>query len=328
MKQHIETTEPLFTTLRQPHTVYRYNGANGRIYWRDIEGEPKLYLSVTTFIKRSMPTSPHLIEWIAKTGWDKSQEILHESADYGTFMHIEFGRLLISKELDLDGMETRLDAYVQENKLKWNTAEWVEDLKSDLLALAQFIVDHAVEPLAIEMVLCSDKYRFAGAIDLICHMDIEETGFFGETYERGGTKNKKGDPKESKRISRITAIIDAKSGRKGFYDDHVVQLAAYQQMVVENFPELKIDRVFNVAPKDWRGKPTYHLKDQTDAWNVSKFPHMVAMAEMDDLKPDRKITVMEGKIGLKKGHVGLEAGYRTMNLVDWIKDLKKKELEK
>lgn len=318
----IELIKPVFSKLKQPCTIYRYNSGTGRVYWRDINGTPKLYLSVTTFIKRSMPTSPHLIEWIAKTGWDKSQEILHESADYGTFMHIEFDRLLTTMVLDLDGMESRLLAYAVENRLKWNVDEWVEDLKSDLLALSQFIIDYEVDPIAIEMVLCSDKYGFAGAIDLICEMNWEEKGFFGEIYKSGENKGK---DKESKRTTRITAIIDAKSGRKGFYDDHVVQLAGYKEMVNENFPELKIDKLFNLAPKEWRSAPSYHLKDQTDAWNVDKFPHMVAMAEMDELKPDRKITVMEGKIDLRKGSKELEAGYKTMGIVDRIKDLKKKE---
>jgi len=121
--------------------------------------------------------------------------------------------------------------------------------------------------------------------------------------------------------------LDAKSGRKGFYDDHVVQLAAYDVLIKENFPEIKIDKLFNWAPKDWRNAPTYHLKDQTDSWNIEKFPHMMAMAEMDDMRPDRKITVMEGKIDLKKGTAGLAAGYKTMSLAERIKDLKKKELD-
>jgi len=45
------------------------------------------------------------------------------------------------------------------------------------------------------------------------------------------------------------------------------------------------------------------------------------------MKPDRKITVMEGKIDLKQGHKGLEAGYKTLSLGEHIKGLKKKELD-
>src|SRR3990172_1612011 len=322
--KHIETTEPVYSKVKQPKTIYRYNSGNGRIYWREDEKEGvKLYLSVTTFIKRSMPTSPFLINWMVQNGKD-AEDIKNEAADYGTFMHIEMGRILTSMIVDLDGMEVRLQIYAQEGRMKWRVEEWVEELKSDLLAFAQFVIEHEVEPIAIEMVLCSEQYGFAGAIDLICTMNWEEKGFFGETYKSGENK---GEPKESKRVTRITAALDAKSGRKGFYDDHVVQLAAYDVLIKENFPEIKIDKLFNWAPKDWRNTPTYHLKDQTDSWNIEKFPHMMAMAEMDDMRPDRKITVMEGKIDLKKGTAGLAAGYKTMSLAERIKDLKKNELD-
>lgn len=319
----IENMEPLFSVLKQPHRIYRYNTGGGRLYFRiDEYEEPRLYLSVTTFIKRSMPTPEQLIKWIADMGYDKAKEYTELRANFGTFEHTEFARVLTTGVCDLDGMSERLANFIETERWPGSYMSWLEEMQRDVIALSQFVIDYEVEPIAIEMVLCSDKYRFAGAIDLVCWLKIEETGYFGEVYKSGPQK---GQSKESKKKRRVLAIIDLKSGKKGFRDEHVIQLQAYRVLWEENFPNMKIEKVFNLAPKDWRTAPSYLITDQTDKFNVGKMQHMLALAEIDELNPNRMITIYKGSVSLKSGN--LQPLFKTMSFADRIRELKQQELD-
>lgn len=74
-----EKMSPMFfdaTKLKyQPEQLYRLDSANHRYYYRfDEKGEPQFFTSVTTMIKNTLPTSSHLIKWIADMGADESAE--------------------------------------------------------------------------------------------------------------------------------------------------------------------------------------------------------------------------------------------------------------
>ena len=50
----------------QPEPVYRLDSNGHRYYYTfDENGEPTFFVSVTTLIKQTMPTSPQLVKWIA-----------------------------------------------------------------------------------------------------------------------------------------------------------------------------------------------------------------------------------------------------------------------
>lgn len=281
----------------QPQKIFRLEGSSDRYYYTfDESGEVKFYISVSSLIQKTTPTSPHLIKWIAEMGYEESRVYTQDRADYGSFMHGEIARLLIDRKLDLDQMKERLMYYVDENELSHGFINAnIDELKKDLLAFAQFVIDCKVRPYAIEIAL-AHKDGYAGMIDLPCAMTIKEKGFFGEVYKSG---EKKGKPKETFREREITAIVDFKSGRKGFYEDHEIQLHAYRKMWNENFPELKVERIFNWSPKDWRGKtPTYNLKDQTDSKNIEKFEHLVQIAKIEMDKKEKSVKVISGTIDL------------------------------
>jgi hypothetical protein len=80
----------------------------------------------------------------------------------------------------------------------------------------------------------------------------------------------KGQLKQVNIEKEVIAIVDFKSGRKGFWESHEIQLKAYQWMVDENYPDLKVEKVFNWSPKDWKSKPTYTLTRQTDTVEYSE----------------------------------------------------------
>ena len=280
----VEEIKALFfnrSALREPpYKVYQLNSDGHRYYYRYEGGVPVFYPSVTTLLKQTMPTPPSLIDWMLTNGKDGAVEKRDLAAAYGTFMHIQFEQLLISRKYDFDNVPAILAAYMESENLPDKVfSEWCGKIRKDVLAFAQFVKDYNVKPFAIEIGLVNPEGRYAGCIDLPCEMT---------------------DPKSGE---IFTAIVDFKSGRKGFYEEHELQLHLYRQMWNLNFPDLPISRVFNFSPKDWRTKPTYNLKDQTDSKNAEKLPHLLALAAIEDTKRDNTFVIVHGQLDLDNGAI-------------------------
>lgn len=318
---NIEECKALFfdeTALLEPsRKLFRLNGYSaGRYYYSFNEGnEVEFFISVTNLIKQTMPTPDPLLKWIASMGYDESQAYAQERADYGTFMHIQFQSLLINKVLDLDSLDDQLKAWLQEQRQPQSLYEqWIDEIKKDVLGFAQFVRDYKVVPLAIEVMLASQD-GYAGAVDLVCLMTIEEKGFFGEVLKSGPNK---GQPKETKRETGVIGIVDFKSGRKNFYEAHEIQLEAYRNLVRENFPSLNMNdvRLYNYSPSEWRTKPGYKLKDQTNSPNRDKFPLLCSLARIEMSKRDKKITRITGVLDLNEP---VEKVYHEIMISDLVK---------
>lgn len=299
----------------QPQVVYRLDRSGHRYYYTMAEsGTPVFYVSVTTFIKQTLPTSPFLIDWIVGMGKDAAKEYAEDRADYGTFLHMQCAHLLINAKYDLDHLRDNLMDYIEDKKLDVSFISNAEELKKDLLSFAQFAIEYNVVPVAVEIVLTHPEYGVAGAIDLVCEMDVEQTGFFGELYKSGPQKGK---PKQTKRTIRQLAIVDIKSGKKGFYESSEIQLHCYRDMWNFNFPDIKIQEVFNWSPKEWRGlTPTFNLKQQTHSKNAQKLKYLVALAKIEDDKKNNSLLITHGEINLAKG---LYANVESIDLSDLIK---------
>jgi hypothetical protein len=298
----------------QPDPIFRMDANGYRYYYRfDEKGEPLFYTSVTTMIKNTLPTSPYLINWKVEKGAERADEEMMERATYGTCLHALCGELLTTGKFQLDTIPKKLEEFCLAERITAKPG-WVDDLKKDVLAFAQFMIEKNVKPLAIEVILYHPTDGYAGALDLVLEMDEEQKGFFGELYLSGANK---GQPKESKRTVRINAILDIKSGRKGFYESHELQLQAYKDMWDIHFPDIKIDRLYNWSPKDYRGSvPSYNLKDQTDSKNMVKLPSLVALAKIEESKRSNMITVIKGEIDTTKG---LEGIITELSFTDLIK---------
>ena len=121
-------------------------------------------------------------------------------------------------------------------------------------------------------------------------------------------------------------MVDFKSGRKGFYEEHEIQLECYRQMWNYHYPKLHIERVFNWSPKNWRGiTPTYNLKEQTNSIAKDKLPHLVEIARVVDRKKNNTISVVEGEIVLENG---LDENVKSIELEDLVRQSRENKLKK
>ena len=232
------------------------------------------------------PTAGHRIEF---------EMMPLSAAAYGTFMHAQFETLIINRRYNFDNVPGVLLAYMEQNNLPEKFyGDSLTKIRKDVCAFAQFVKDYNVRPLAVEIALVHPDYHYAGMVDLPCVMTDPKTG---ETFP---------------------AIVDFKSGRKGFYEEHEIQLHLYKDMWNVNFPALPVSRVFNFSPKDWRGvKPTYNLKEQTDSPNAAKIPALLTLAAIEDNKMDNTFTVIAGEMSLDDYNP--KACITSLSLADLIK---------
>jgi hypothetical protein len=295
----VEMMQALFfdsDALREPaYRLYQLNSDGHRYYYRFNEsGMPEFYPSVTTLLKQVMPMSPFLLNWMLENGKDGATEKRDLAAAYGTFMHGQFESLIINRRYNFDDVPDVLSAYIlRENLPEKVFDEWAVKIRKDVLAFAQFVKDFNVRPMAVEIGLVHPEHKYAGCIDMPCIMT---------------------DPKTAK---TFTAIVDFKSGRKGFFEEHELQLHLYREMWNVNYPDKPVERLFNFSPKDWRKSPTYNLKDQTDSPNAKKLPHLLALAAIEDESRDNMMTVVRGVLDLDKGKI--EDNILNLSLAELIK---------
>lgn len=276
MNQEIYETqfEFLSETMERPKNFIRRFSKNGkRFYFKIGENNiPKIYSSATTLIKDGYAEDTiFLEEWrnkLVAKGINPSDELAY-LATRGTLLHILAGDYIQHKEINFN-----LDTYFKENhpdallepfynKVIEKDSLW---LQKGIMAFAVFCEDYKVKPLAIELILCSDKYSVASPIDLICEMEITEDAWedTGEVFKSGPRKGEPKPPKKVKVSRRVVAIVDLKSSENGFQDKHFFQLQLYKRILKENYPNLEVERLYNWSPKAWRTEPSYNLKEQSD----------------------------------------------------------------
>ena len=216
-------------------------------------------------------------------------------------MHAAFEELLINRAYDLDGLKGKLKEYIEVYRLPDDFIYYADDLKKDVLAFAQFVLDYDVRPLAVEIALVHPYYKYAGMIDCPCTMRAK----IGSN-------------------DRINAIVDFKSGRKGFYEESEIQLGMYRDMWNVNFEQFPVTRIFNFSPKDWRKKPSYNLKEQTESPNIRKIPYLLEIAAIEDEKRDNTFTAVNGMVVLDDAP-DLSQNVISLSLAELIKTKAPKE---
>ena len=290
-----EVMVPDLSTVPQPERIFRMDNNGRRYYYRFINELPVFLTSMTTLIKNTLPMSEEVFKWAVNTfkTYDEYWVFLKGKAEYGTFLHCEVGRLLMKRKYNINDMKEYLELYIAEHKLDHTFIENLSELKKDLMAFAKFAIDRKLKVVAIEMVLGS-KDGYGGALDIVCEM------YTGEVYKSGA---KVGLPKEEE-TNRELCIVDIKSGRKGFFESHEVQLAGYKSMWNEHFPDKQIEKVFNWAPASWSNIPKYKLKDQTNSKNAEKLPYLIELNRIIEENKIKKATTISGSIDLDKEEYG------------------------
>lgn len=290
-----EVMIPEFTTVRQPEKIFRMDN-NGRRYYYKFENEEPVFLtSMTSLIDSTLPMSPQVFKWaIDKFGsYDEYRAWMKLKAAYGTFLHLETARLLMKQKYMINDMKEYLQLYIEEHKLDHTFMSHLTELKKDLIAFAKFAIDRKIKVIAIEIVLSSSD-GYGGALDIVLEM------YVGKTYVSGA---KAGLPKEDESI-REEVILDIKSGRKGFFESHEIQLGGYRNMWNEHFPDKQINKLYNWAPAEWRDVPKYKLKDQTDSKNLRKLPLLIELNKINEENKTLTATTIGGKINLNDGSYG------------------------
>ena len=287
-----------------PYKLFQLNTGNERFYYVPNEyGEPKIYPSVTTVISKTLIQSPYLIQWVAEKGIEEAEKYKKIRASYGTFMHAEFESILINFSYNFDTLKDRLKLYIDVNRLPDDFIYYEQELKKDILSFIQFVKDYDVKPLFIEVGMKSDLMGVAGLIDLVANIKIS--------------------PNKDKRIN---VIVDFKSGKKGFYESNIIQLGLYERLFKENFPDIKIDKLYNFSPNDWRINPTYKFTDQTDNKALNKINALLELASID-VDTNKNFMLIHGSINLNEP-VDLNKNILSLSISDLVKSRNKKDIKK
>lgn len=286
-KTHITHCIPdLLEMNKPPLELYRLDSSKGRMYFSKENGDLCYYPGITSVIKKMGETPEFLIEWMMKQGSiQNAKKAMNMAAYIGSTMHTLIAHHILNNGVDIDEMKSvvQSDIHIKDIiNLGLNPFEVSERLGKNILSFEQFMIDHKVQPLAIELPLRSPSLKVASMVDFICTMEVKEKGYWGEVYKSG--KNK-GEPKETTKTITRHAIVDFKSGMKTYQNtSHELQLAAYNVMVKENYPEYKeIDfKLYNWHPNDWIKTPTYSLLDQTDKHSYQELKKISELYHMSN----------------------------------------------
>ena len=91
-----------------------------------------------------------------------------------------------------------------------------------------------------------------------------------------------------------------------------------------NFEQFPVTRIFNFSPKDWRKKPSYNLKEQTESPNIRKIPYLLEIAAIEDEKRDNTFTAVNGMVVLDDAP-DLSQNVISLSLAELIKTKAPKE---
>lgn len=131
---------------------------------------------VTSILKKTMPTPPQLVKWMATFpgGYEAAREHTDLMAKRGTIMHGMFADFVngLVPEFDSTEWHEYISVKMRKQKVdKKHHGEWQHFMKKALLSLMQWMEDYEVTILLMEVALVSDKLGYAGQVDVICEMN-------------------------------------------------------------------------------------------------------------------------------------------------------------
>lgn len=325
--------------------IYRLTSqtGGGRIYFTQEKkgGEIKIYNSGTTLIDvyKDENGENALHKWkvgLINEGRNPN-EVVKERQNYGTILHLIYGHLLQGVTIEIPKVKTFIVGLHKELNMTKTELDLIasnneEEFQKDILAFLIWIKEYKIKPLAIELMLKSDKWQTATALDLICEATIPTKGFWGETYKSGA---RKGEPKETKKDVVHIILVDFKSGKKGFYDKNILQLLLSKEIFKENYPDIELGGLYNFAPSDWKTSPSFKFTNQEQGEDQSGAKHRGYLNKIANKIFDLGLIKFEEKTLNKnviqyKGIADLSSDSEVTDLYEYLnyQDLAKKYLEK
>ncbi len=133
-------------------------------------------------------------------------------------------------ECELKGEEPDLEPFSRE---EINAAE------NCLIKFYDWQAENELEPLEVETALVSEKYKYGGTIDLYCKLNGKYT------------------------------LVDLKTS-KAIYDTHMIQLAAYKNLLEENGYKVEQVKILRIGRTDDEGFEVRTQEDLTTEWELFK----------------------------------------------------------
>ena len=289
--------------LKPKHLVYRHDDKKGnRFYYFKYNEEWVIAAGITTILDK---VSTHedqraLVKW--KEDNPNWRHLLNISSGYGTLEHMVHGDIMFGKGADKDKLNSMQELIINNGGTYFLPA-------MDVLAFMRFQEDYNLTPLLIEAQLVYEdpdsEEWIAMTIDLLAKMTVtiktktqEDDGVYMSGPRKGQQRLK--DVTTEDRVDKIL-LIDFKGNffekdRKTFYESNKMQLMAAKLAVQQNFPDIKVDDVYNYAPNSWRTEPSYTFKkwDLTDDdWEV--YDTYMKLAHLKGYnKPVGKMLITEG----------------------------------
>lgn len=272
--------------IESTETIRRFDYKGKRHYVRCFDdGRVEFFPSVTTIL-RAMPTEWGLVKWFKENTPEQIQFKTENSANYGTYLHTVFNRLLRGEDLYLDDIWIYADMEIFFQKEDYNYIDcrkWIRqerrDIKKDIFGFVEWVQDYNIIPLAIEypvFIYDDDNPVAAGMLDLICKATIKD--------------------------EEIIIAVDYKTGN-AIYKSYGIQLYAYQNGWNRE-QEQKVISVYNYRCKDYRlplGKTVspYEFKKQDDPANEIKWDYYSKLYHMDNELPQPTTEIKSIEINIK-----------------------------
>ena len=289
--------------LKPKHLIYRHDDKKGNRFYYFKDGDNTIVAAgITTVLDKAMPSELgyNIDKWKEDNlNW---RHLLSISSEYGTLEHVVHGDIMFGKGVDKAKLDTMQDLIV-------NNGGYYGMPTKDVLAFMRFQEDYNLTPLLIEAQLVWQDPKtgkwLAMTIDLLAKMTVtiktktqEDDGVYMSGPRKGQQRLK--DVITEDRVEKIL-LIDFKGNffekdRKSFFEANKAQLQAAKLAVEQNFPEIKVDDVYNYAPNNWRTEPSYtfHKWDLTDL-DWEKFYSYWTTAQLWNYnEPQGKMLITEG----------------------------------
>lgn len=168
---------------------------------------------------------PALVAWANRLGLEgiDSSKYTDAAARIGTLAHYFV-------QCDFTGEKPNLDEYGKTE---------IDQAENALISFYEWKKAKVIEPIANELQLVSEQYRYGGTVDCYCKID-------GDIW-----------------------LLDFKTGRN-VYSEMLIQLAAYRQLLNENGYPVERAKILRIGRSEDEGFEERTITDFTNHWELFK----------------------------------------------------------